>query len=416
MLRLKPTRASKEVMATGPSHQDRSSWGQQGHLSQKPRRTNAGSRREIVHRTIPGTSEKETTEGTFIPVAGSEEECVAKWLNGITNALLDLLPKSAVPAPTIPATTGTRRIMRSAITRHRRCWSSETSRKPIKDTLMLWKPDVILRDSLPPGVFGPQHDFSWKDVISFVELSSTSYSKSTDLKTVRNNVMRKAYAVFASQPGRRFLFALSIANKELHAHMFDRSGVVHSRPYNIHHFPRPLLCMLALLGFGNPEHVGYDPTFIYFSPSSSELTPTGSIQVRLLVFKIINRIFFNFLICGRGTSCWHVCLDDQDYVIKDSWTHVSRMNREQDILNKIHGVKGVPQLITAWIVEIAGSDDRTDAHRSSFPSLSGIHIHQQLVIQPVGRPLSDFKSIRELLSVLIDILDSTSKHPLYLLI
>jgi len=51
---------------------------------------------------------------------------------------------------------------------------------------------------------------------------------------MHNSVMWKAYAIFSSQPGCRFLFVLSIANQEFHVHMFDRSGVVHSRPYDIH--------------------------------------------------------------------------------------------------------------------------------------------------------------------------------------
>ena len=101
-------------------------------------------------------------------------------------------------------------------------------------------------------------------------------------------------------------------------------------------------------------------------------------------------------------------------MIKDSWTHASQVTWEVDILNKICSQKGVPKLILAWTVEIAGSDDQTDMRRSSFPSPSGIRIHQQLVMQPVGVPLFNFQSIRELLSILIDILDSTSKQPLYL--
>ena len=71
-------------------------------------------------------------------------------------------------------------------------------------------------------------------------------------------------------------------------------------------------------------------------------------------------------------------------------------------------MKGVPQLVAAWTVEIAGSDDRTDTRRSSFPFLSGIRVHRQLAMQPVGVPLSDFKTIRELLSIIIDVLDSMS--------
>jgi len=198
ILRSRP-RASKNIKSTGSSR------ARPGRGSNRPLqqcRTNTRPRRETVQRSIPRTLQKETIEGTFIPAAGSEEECVAKWLNGITDALSVLLPKNAVPAPTIPATAVTPRMLtRSAVTKQRCYWSSERSCKLIKDTLMPWKPDVVLQEKSLPIAFGPQPDFSWKDDISFVELSSTPYSKSTDTGTVRNNVMRKAYAIFASQPG-----------------------------------------------------------------------------------------------------------------------------------------------------------------------------------------------------------------------
>ena len=93
-------------------------------------------------------------------------------------------------------------------------------------------------------------------------------------------------------------------------------------------------------------------------------------------------------------------------MVKDAWTHESRVNCEGDILTKILGLKGVPQLISIWTVKIDGVDDRTDIRRLSLFCSSDIRIHRQLLMQPVGIPLSDFGSIRELLSVLIDVLDS----------
>ena len=103
-------------------------------------------------------------------------------------------------------------------------------------------------------------------------------------------------------------------------------------------------------------------------------------------------------------------------MIKDSWTHESRVNHEADILSKIHGLKGVPQLVTAWTVQIEGSDDRTDARHSFIPSSIRIHVHQWLLMQPVGLPLSEFKSLQELLGIFIDVLDSTSKLLLHFLL
>ena len=183
---------------------------------------------------------------------------------------------------------------------------------------------------------------------------SSPYSFSDSLGTIRGAITRKAYAIFASQPNRQFVLALSITNQKFHAHMFDRSGVVHSRGYDIHRHPRMLLCILSMLAFGHTDQVGYDPTFICQYRSVSIL---WGIQVASFTCEIVKCIFFNFLIHGRGTSGWHVRLQKKDYVIKDSWVHASRVTHETEILEKINGLKGVPRLIAAWTVEIGGWSD-----------------------------------------------------------
>jgi len=59
-----------------------------------------------------------------------------------------------------------------------------------------------------------------------------------------------------------------------------------------------------------------------------------------------------------------------------------------------------------WTVQIGGKDDRMDTRRP-IPASSSIHVHRWLLMQPVGIPLSEFQSIHELLSIFIDVLDST---------
>ncbi|KIK20320.1 hypothetical protein PISMIDRAFT_13073 [Pisolithus microcarpus 441] len=193
-------------------------------------------RREAVQRHIPRTSQEEAVEGTFLPTASSEEWQVAKWLNKLALAMWAFIPGS--PSTVVLGSTVThRRITCSTAALHgmNRClWFAESSCKPIKDNLMSWKPDMVLREDSLGRAFRPQPELSWKDVISFMELTSGTYSLSDDIGTVCNAVMCKAYAVFASQPGRWFLFALSIAGQKFRTHMFDRSGVIHSRPYDIH--------------------------------------------------------------------------------------------------------------------------------------------------------------------------------------
>ena len=54
---------------------------------------------------------------------------------------------------------------------------------------MSCKPDLVLQEG--PSLIGPQPEFSWKDVISFMELTSTPYSNSDSIGTIHNGVTRK---------------------------------------------------------------------------------------------------------------------------------------------------------------------------------------------------------------------------------
>ena len=148
----------------------------------------------------------ETIAGTFLPKAGSEEQHIASWLNQIMRAL------EIFVLPPLPKTIRSDRVVTCSLTaKPYRVWSSETSRKPINDNLLPLKPDLVLQEKPLGHVVGPQREFSWKNVISFMELTSSAYSHSVSTETVRNSVMCKAYAIFASQPTQHFLFAMSIA-------------------------------------------------------------------------------------------------------------------------------------------------------------------------------------------------------------
>ena len=98
--------------------------------------------------------------------------------------------------------------------------------------------------------------------------------------------------------------------------------------------------MLAMLTFGDPQDIGYDPTLTFSPPIPRVLIAAkklkkpnlGTIKVNSLIYTIVRWIFFSCLIHGRGTSCWHVRYLGKDYVIKDSWVHDSRATREESIL------------------------------------------------------------------------------------
>ena len=145
-----------------------SSQGRQGHPSQNG---HSSIRRVEVHRCIPGTSQEEVIEGTFLSAAVSEEQCITKWLNKISRVLQVF---SQV----------TNRVTTCSTANPPCFWSSETSCYPVYDDLMPWKPDLILWEQLPQCTSGSKQEFSWKDIISFMELTSSSYLQSDSLNNV----------------------------------------------------------------------------------------------------------------------------------------------------------------------------------------------------------------------------------------
>jgi len=125
----------------GRSSSTSSSWGRPSQNTS----SRSSIRHEKVHRCISRTSQEEVIEGTFLPTAGSEEQCIANWLNKITHAL-------QVFSPT---TVSNRVTTRSRTTNPPRFWISETSCQPVQDSLMPWKPDLILWEKLPQVASGP---------------------------------------------------------------------------------------------------------------------------------------------------------------------------------------------------------------------------------------------------------------------
>ena len=79
-------------------------------------------------------------------------------------------------------------------------------------------------------------------------------------------------------------------------------------------------------------------------------------------YLIIDMLFANNMIYGRATICWHAKKDGQDYVIKDSWPNIKRMNHEDKFLVKIAqlGTTGVPVLVEVKDLWVDGSSDSTD--------------------------------------------------------
>ncbi|KAI6025140.1 hypothetical protein BKA83DRAFT_4491897 [Pisolithus microcarpus] len=329
--------------------------------SSSSRKCFRGSHRwEAVAWAVPGTNTEEFIDAMLFPVASNEETMVANWLNSIIDSFS---PPSAVsgndssPAGWRPLTQSMQ--CELAARCHLHSWSAEYATKPVENSHIAVKPDIVFcsQPDLNSG-------FAWSHVISFLELTSVQYTKHLEC-----NITHKAYAMFTAQPARRFVVAISLTCQQYHLHIFDCSGAIHSSAHGIHRHADTFSHLLYILAFGNPQHLGFDPTFLnpalspsplYHPITDTALKVAWTIKVKNHLYAILGCIFTSNVIRGRATSSWHVRnTHGVHFVIKDYWTHRGRRHTEEEMLNKIKGLKGVPTLDAAWTVQIDGNDETT---------------------------------------------------------
>ncbi|KAG1758541.1 hypothetical protein EDD22DRAFT_764627, partial [Suillus occidentalis] len=193
-------------------------------------------------------------------------------------------------------------------------------------------------------------------------------------------------------------------------HLYDHSSGVVSLCTNIDKEPDKYLYIFLCIVFGNLKCIGFDSTINPLNPEPVP-EPIGKIRVNKNMYNILEIIFSTQGLVGRGSVCYLAKKDDEEYIIKDHWV----LGGKQEVLNEINmmkkmeGVHGVPQLIEYWLVEVApGEVDCTQDYHYKTP-LSIKHTfrtHVRLVLKPRTRPLHKFRSRVEFLSAIRDIMNS----------
>ena len=232
----------------------------------------------------------------------------------------------------------------------------------------------------------------------------TSREKSLNL-TVQ--IESKALAMFDAQPNRAFSYSLSFHGGEYRLCMYDRAGGVHSRSYDLHESPLPLLRILCAATFAQTSLLGLEDTF------DCRLHPM--IYVDGTQYFIIAKCFSSNVIRGRATTVWFVSKavppssDQKDiFVIKDSWVNVERQLLEEEILEGLKDVECVPKVAKAWTVQRDGQDDSTllrrpEAFISLFKGSCDRRVRRRLVLTPTGRPITHAASPLEVVTCLLDL-------------
>jgi hypothetical protein len=130
------------------------------------------------------------------------------------------------------------------------------------------------------------------------------------------------------------------------------------------------------------------------------------------MYTIKKILFASRGLVGRGTVCYLASWKEEDYIIKDHWVLGKRDNvilNEIEMLKEMQGVPGVPELVEYWLVATSDGDvDNTRSYRRrEHRSIKGTsRTHVRLVLKPCARPLHMFRTLKELVKALRDIVMS----------
>jgi hypothetical protein len=270
-----------------------------------------------------------------------------------------------------------------------RKWSSGNCEKPLPG-IHPRKPDLALCDATTPK--SDKIVPSWSLVHSVVEIKSSKSKRvpSIILNTIRN----KALMIFEAQPTRRYLITAWFTQVAFGLLYFDRSGEIKAtwELGSNSTFVR----LIAGLAFGQEDVLGYDPLVTCQNGEATDILVNGN------QYHIVRCLFKAVVLRGRGTVCWLVEKDGEQFVIKDTWADVDRQWQEWEFLNKCkeHKIQNVPYLLDVENI----ITDSTRLCRNKIVGAVNVEerVHRRLVLQPICVTIDQFASKVELLCALVD--------------
>ncbi len=283
-----------------------------------------------------------------------------------------------------------------------RLWWSGRCRVPIVTSFVQQKQDLVLLDRNCYDRLSQQDaaDTGWAFVKAVAELHQPWSIETTT----------RSYLTFLCQPHRRFAISLSFSNtrkSQFSVTVTDRVGQIRVANMDLMESAENallLLSILAFLMFGSPEDIGLDPHF-ETNPLNGHIV---AVECENRRFEVLKRIHALPTLFGRGTQVWIVAHKGIRYIMKDSWVREDRTNNELAHLRKMLSHKElkdhVPTLICGGDVVVGGFKDSTKRYRIAR---CDHRIHRRIVTSPVGDPITSFKTKKEFIRVLIDIIEST---------
>ncbi|KAI6002562.1 hypothetical protein F5J12DRAFT_783738 [Pisolithus orientalis] len=147
------------------------------------------------------------------------------------------------------------------------------------------------------------------------------------------------------------------------------------------------------------------------TPASPEHIPAiGRIQVNKTFYEVLDVLFLSTGFLGRGTVCYLACYNGEYYIIKDYWVEESEQRtalHKVNMMKLVQDIDRVPKLQHYWVIEVEpGIVNETEWYcdekwRSCMKSW---RTHVRLAMKPCARPIVMFKTKKELISCIQDIL------------
>lgn len=209
-----------------------------------------------------------------------------------------------------------------------------------------------------------------------------------------------ARRVFQSQPTRRFLHAFLARNMTLELWVFDRAGAYSSRTVDLAKSPHLLMHALAGYAMMSDEESGFNTFVKRFGPGPDSYVTFDDIQNFHLRPDVI---VTPECLVGLGTTCYAASVSttgEPSIVVKFSW-RVDEVPAEPLLLERARerNVWGVTQL-RGHKNSASIADHRQGLH---FPQPFVNGTFSCVATAPLGVPIQNFTSIRELLEVLGDL-------------
>ena len=282
-----------------------------------------------------------------------------------------------------------------------RLWWTGRCRVPLVTSFVQQKPDLVLLDrNYYDKLQQEVADTGWAFVKAVAEVHQP--------RSIETNT--RSYLTFLCQPHRRFTLSLSFSNtskSQFSVAVTDRVGQIRACNMDLMGYAIEngllLLSTLAFLMFGSPEDIGLDPHF-EINPLNGHII---AVECENRRFEVLERIHALPTLFGRGTQVWIVAHKGIRYIMKDSWIREDRANNELAHLRNMLSHKKlkdrVPTLICGGDVVVGGFKDSTKHYRIARWTH---RIHRRIVTSPVGDPITSFKTKKEFIRVLINVIES----------